>query len=134
MLLLTDIKKSLIMRTLILFTVLVVMASCATPYQQKAFSGGYSDVKLNDNIFNVTFKGNSSTSLERAVDFSMLRSAEITLENGYKYFSVIDSEKYAKEYIHFDRKYWRYYKRKNQGYFFKLSALILNLIIDILML
>ena len=107
---------------MILVAILVTLASCATPYQQKSFSGGFSDVQLNDNIFNVSFKGNSSTSIERAVDFSMLRSAEIALTNGYKYFSILESEKYAKEYVHFDRRYRRYYMEEKPRIFFQIEC------------
>ena len=36
------------------------------------------------------FQGNADTSLERAYDFALLRSAEVTLHNGFWFFSVLD--------------------------------------------
>ena len=47
-------------------------------------------MKLQDNIFRVTFRGNAYSSMERTGDFALLRSAEITIENGYKYFVVLE--------------------------------------------
>ena len=48
-------------------------------------------MKLQDNIFKVTFNGNAYLSMEKARDFALLRSAEITIENGYKYFVVLET-------------------------------------------
>lgn len=33
---------------------------------------------------------------ERVSDFTLLRSAEIAIENGYRYFVIVESEKYSK--------------------------------------
>ena len=51
---------------------------------------GYSDLEISPTIVRVTFKGNSSTNDTRAVDFALLRAAEIALERGYPYFIVRD--------------------------------------------
>ena len=67
------------------------LAGCATGYHGKGFTGGYSNMKLQDNIFKVTFNGNAYLSMEKARDFALLRSAEITIENGYKYFVVLET-------------------------------------------
>jgi hypothetical protein len=67
------------------------LAGCATGYHSKGLTGGYSNMKLQDNIFKVTFNGNAYLSMEKARDFALLRSAEITIENGYKYFVVLEA-------------------------------------------
>lgn len=41
-------------------------------------------------VFEVSFKRNSFTTTERVKNFSLLRSAEVALENGYPYFVVIE--------------------------------------------
>lgn len=81
----------------IFFTVvlLVLLSGCATAYQPKSFSGGYSETRLGENIFQVSFRGNGYTSRERAADFNLLRSAEVTLENGFRYFVIVDSQKHS---------------------------------------
>ena len=59
--------------------------------------GGYSETQLAENIFTVTFKGNGYTSRERASNFTLLRCAEIAIENGYGYFFIIDAQRYSKD-------------------------------------
>jgi hypothetical protein len=76
-----------------LFLVLIALIffiGCATSYQKNGFSGGFSETQLSENIWKVHFRGNAKTTMERATDFCLLRSAELTLENGYKYFSIVD--------------------------------------------
>ena len=65
--------------------------SCTTPYQKQtwyAYRGGYSEKKLEDNRFLVTFNGNGWTDSRKISDFALRRSAEVTLENGFKYFKI----------------------------------------------
>ncbi len=84
------------MRAASIVMVAVALSGCATTYHAKSFTGGYSETRLREDVFQVSFSGNASTSRERAADFSLLRSAELTLENGFRYFVVVDSEKYSK--------------------------------------
>ena len=67
-----------------------------TSCQSKRFTGGYSETQLAENVFKVSFKGNTLTGSERAADFSLLRSAEVTLKHGFRYFIIVDSEGYSK--------------------------------------
>ena len=67
------------------------LAGCATPYQRQGFFiAGYSERQLGENIFQVSFHGNQNTGRERASDFALLRSAEVTTENGFRYFIVVE--------------------------------------------
>jgi hypothetical protein len=68
---------------------------CSTKYQPVGFSGGFSETRLGDDTFNVSFRGNGYTSREKASDFALLRSAELTLDGGYQYFIILNSEKYV---------------------------------------
>jgi hypothetical protein len=83
-------------KTIILFLV-IFLNGCVTktPYQSIAYSGGYSNTIIDENIFKVSFKGNGFTSKERVEDFTLLRSAEITLQYGFKYFIIINSDSYS---------------------------------------
>lgn len=74
---------------------LLILSACATGYEVDGLSGGFSETRLDENIFRVIFKGNSFTSRERASDFLLLRSAELTLENNYQYFVVTDRNSYS---------------------------------------
>jgi len=82
--------------TVIFALVAFAVAGCATlyqptPYQPVNSDGGFSSTQLGENIFEVHFWGNEYTSSERASDFALLRSAELTLEGGFEYF-IIDGD------------------------------------------
>jgi hypothetical protein len=66
------------------------VASCATGYHSRGLGGGYSETQLEPNVWIVSFRGNGYTSDERASDFVLLRSAELALRGGFKYFIVVD--------------------------------------------
>ena len=74
----------------LLLVCLLVVAGCATPYQSKGFTGGYSEVQLDENVFKVSFRGNGYTGKERAANFALLRAGEVALKNGFKYFIIAD--------------------------------------------
>ena len=80
-----------------LFGAIIFLQACSTPYQKESFSGGYTELQLDDNVFRITFQGNAYTSRENTSDFTLLRSAEIALNHGYKYFVIIDAKEYTKQ-------------------------------------
>lgn len=82
------------MRILLIFVLISVMSGCATGYQPEGMTGGYSDIQLDKNVFKVTFKGNGFTRQNTASDFALLQSAELTLKHGFKYFKIVDANKY----------------------------------------
>lgn len=81
------------MKRLLIVVLFGVTLGCATGYHHDSFTGGYSETRLGEDIFQVTFRGNGYTRADKAADFSLLRSAEIALENGFRYFVVVETEK-----------------------------------------
>ena len=77
---------------------LLFLTACASSYKPHGFGGGYSSTKLDENVFQVNFQGNTVTSIERAKDFTMLRSAELALQNGFSHFIVLDAEQNIENY------------------------------------
>ena len=80
------------MSKLFLIFLILLLPSCSTSYQPSSFSGGYSDSRLGDNIFRVDFEGNGYTKSGKTIDLALLRSAEITLQNGFKYFVIVSGD------------------------------------------
>jgi hypothetical protein len=77
--------------TTVLAVILVTGAvGCATPYQAKSFSGGYTDTRISKDSVLVSFKGNGYTSKERVQLYLLYRCAEVTRQYGFNYF-IIDS-------------------------------------------
>jgi hypothetical protein len=78
--------------SLIALSAACLLASCATAYQPVGFMGGYSDQKLDDNTVQVSFRGNGFTAPETVHSCLVRRCAEVTLQNGYNYFVLVDAE------------------------------------------
>lgn len=103
----------------------------STPYQPlhsaSEIQGGYSDIRLDETHYRVTFSGNRLTSRERVESYLLFRAAELTLLNGYDYFVIEDREvehqierqlrrdpfydPWYSSYYGYWRPYWRYYRR-----------------------
>ena len=66
-------------------------SGCATDYKARSLLGGFSETQFAENVFEVQFEGNEFTTMERATDFALLRSAEISLQHGYPYFAILDT-------------------------------------------
>ena len=78
------------MKTVLVLLLCLGLVGCATGYARRGWTGGYSDMKIQDDVFRVAFSGNAYIGRGRVEDYTLLRSAEVTLENGYKYFIIID--------------------------------------------
>jgi hypothetical protein len=79
------------MRSLTLIVALTV-AACATGYHSRGLTGGFAEIRLDDNVFQVSFNGNGYTSGDRAADFTLLRSAELARQNGFSHFIIVERE------------------------------------------
>lgn len=77
------------MKYLILLTGLFLIG-CATSYQRESFSGGYSDMKVGPDMYQVNFSGNGYTSSKTTSLYLLRRCAEIAREQGYQYFAFIE--------------------------------------------
>ena len=71
---------------------LIFLVSCATTYEK-----GYSETRIDDNSYRINFDGNKNTTTTRAMDLALLRASELTLDNGYKYFIVVDDKQNTDE-------------------------------------
>jgi hypothetical protein len=109
---------------------LMFVSSCmtATPYQPEVrgqrIHGGYSEKALGGNRYQVTFDGNTLTSRERVEGYLLYRAAELTVQNGFEWFRIVnrETERDRRTYIdpspyyrpwygyNYWRPYWRYYR------------------------
>lgn len=79
----------------IIVTVLSVsmLMACATTYQSKSLfslTGGYYDEELPNGYFIVGFDANGFTYREKAVDFALLRCADLAISKEKEYFEIIE--------------------------------------------
>ena len=103
------------------------LAACqtATPYQPlrpgAVGAGGYSEVRLEQDRWRVTFQGNSLTSRETVESYLLYRAAELTLAQGFDWFETVErkTDKHTETFAQPDpfygrygfgwHPYWRYY-------------------------
>jgi len=82
-------------RLLLLSLVAVVVGGCATEYQARGFTGGFTETQVAENVWTIRFAGNGYTGAGQVRDFALLRASEVTLQNGYRYFVVQEQENSA---------------------------------------
>jgi len=76
----------------------LLVAGCATETTYRPATGqgfsrtGYSDRRIKDNRFLVSFAGNSVTSRDTVERYLFFRAAELTLQQGYDYFLMADRD------------------------------------------
>lgn len=81
-----------------------------TPYKRQSGelgSSGYFDKKLTEDIYHVWADVNDYTVAAYAQQFTFRRSAELTLENGFRYFVVLTPENQASLFSGLDPGYPR---------------------------
>ncbi|HYE47368.1 MAG TPA: hypothetical protein VEA44_16505 [Caulobacter sp.] len=78
----------------------------ATPYQPnvrgQSVSGGYSDYRIAENRYRVSFAGNSLTSRDTVERYLLFRAAELTLAQGYDGFVLADRETHRDTRTYYD--------------------------------
>jgi hypothetical protein len=87
------------MKKYLLILSIIFLTSCATHYGISGFRGGYSEIKIDEHTYDVSFNGNGYTSGEQIKRYFLYRCSEITLNQGGKYFIMFDkhigSENYS---------------------------------------
>ena len=63
-------------------------AGCATPHQAKRFEGGFTDVALSDDVFEIGFTGNTSVDAKGLEQSLLQRAAQATRAHGFTHFVI----------------------------------------------
>jgi len=81
---------------ILLLSCSLLLTGCATGYRSSGFfnNTGYKSKKINATVYQVTYKGNGLTSSQKVYRFAMKRAAQLALQNGYPYFTVLSSKNY----------------------------------------
>lgn len=73
-----------------------LLAACSsgpTPYQPAAgYERGYSETKLEDTRYRISFKGNSLTERETVENYMLFRAAELTVQSGFDTFTIVSRD------------------------------------------
>lgn len=73
------------------------LAACSTgptPYQPGSGRGdaGYTESKIENDRYRISFKGNSLTERETVENYMLYRAAELTLQNGFDTFTIVNRD------------------------------------------
>ncbi len=71
---------------------ILTFAGCATTYGPAGVTGGYQEKELENNVYQISFAGNSFISKEKINDFGMFRCAEFSLEHDKPYFEMLSKD------------------------------------------
>jgi hypothetical protein len=74
------------MRHLAPLCISLAIAGCAASYGPEGLQGGYSETRLGDNVFRVTFKGNIANKQAETDDLVLLRAAQVAEAHGFDWF------------------------------------------------
>lgn len=80
------------MREILIAAAVVALSGCATSYQPRGFAGGYTDIRLKEDTFVISYRGNIYTRQDVVEQYAMLRAAELCLGIGRPYFSILGAE------------------------------------------
>lgn len=72
----------------------LTLSACASQPDYKAANGGgygYKESQISENRYRVQYKARGDAR-DKAMDYALLRSAELTLLKGYDWFMVVDRE------------------------------------------
>ena len=77
----------------VLTILLCVVGGCAlphaTPYQSYGWSGGYSESRVDASTYEIKFAGNLYSESKQEQYYTLLRAAEIAMQNRKPYFKIL---------------------------------------------
>ena len=82
-------------RVLMMAAAAVVLASCATGYQQNTITGGFDAKELRSDVYRVSFQGNGFTTRETVQTYWLNRCAELAVEKGYAGFEILTDMRFV---------------------------------------
>ena len=87
-----------------LLILLSCIASCVRPTPYTALDGrfGYDSFRITDDVFAVSFAGNSQTPLSMVDRYVLRKASEVNLENGFTHFVLLRVEDRTIQGVHTD--------------------------------
>jgi len=69
----------------------LLLSACAKPLQPDNYPEQISSTQLDNNTFQVSYTGSTTSADEKTIDLALLRSAEVALDNGFNYFVIVNN-------------------------------------------
>jgi hypothetical protein len=101
--------------TVVCLVGVIVLSSCATPYQKAGFRGGYTNFETQPGVYYVSFKGNGYTSKETVIQYWHRRVAEIC--GGCDRYEIIGQDASTTQHLTGDQdQIVTFHKSRAEGY------------------
>jgi hypothetical protein len=84
------------LQPIIIILLIALLGACAKPLQTDDYESRISATRLGTDSFIVSYSAQVTD--EKVVDLALLRSAELSLQNGFNYFIIVETEKSAANY------------------------------------
>ena len=84
------------LQPVIIFLVIALLGACAKPLQPNNYETRISSTRLGTDSFIVSYSHQATD--QQVVDLALLRSAEISLQNGFSYFIIVETDESAASY------------------------------------
>src|SRR5215813_12674361 len=80
------------MRKLLLAVVMAAVAGCSTTHNPEDIGGGYSDLPLAQDTYQVDVRGTGYTSADTVRKIGLVRAADIAISHGYDKFIILGAD------------------------------------------
>jgi hypothetical protein len=77
--------------------ILILSTACSKPQNSPILGEVFLEKKLKNDKFAITYRGNVFSSEKTVKEHAMQKAAEVTVDNGYKYFTVLMDRKITRE-------------------------------------
>mgnify|MGYP003138148067 CR=1 FL=1 len=78
-------------KSLAAIALLLTVQACSTTYGDMSSMGGVSAVPITSDTYRISARGNGFTDATTIQDYSLLKAAETTLDQGHTHFAVLSS-------------------------------------------
>ena len=92
-------RAAAISTTIVAAFLVSLVTGCSTPYQRDGFRGGYQDMLMAEDMFQVSFRGNGYTGSDRVQRYALRRAAELSLEKGFGYFVIVSDRPDSSSFV-----------------------------------
>ena len=76
----------------VIHVIVIFVAGCATQYQPVGLTGGYSEIPLNNRMYDVRFDGNGYTAPEAVRQGALRRACELTVLANESHFVIVQED------------------------------------------
>ena len=91
----------------------LLLSGCQTPYGNEGLMGWYSDIKISEESYRVSYVGNDYISFRKVKARAKLRAGEIASNNGFDYLAYGASERYRRNGVTYTVHMYKYDQNMN---------------------